>query len=156
MNTELTFADIDDAKPVRQYKSEDSAQAKLLKAYDVYAQRIDRLPNLTDSLTGAELKAAIASMDPEDQVRLAYLYYVYKGSLADGDEPVAAKEERAFKHWVIKKVVWAMMAVFAVGVGSVATFIYKDKGGEQTGTVISGLFTTAAEIAKILLSIGGQ
>lgn len=154
MNTALVFADIGDDQLVAHTKSEDSALAKLLKDYTPYAQRIDRLPNVTDTLTGKALKAAIASMEPQDQIRLAYLYYQHKGVLVVSTEPEDVKEFRHLKIRVIKTLMYAFVALVVFGIGSVTTFMFKDHGSADTSRMVTGMFSTAAEIAKVLLSIG--
>lgn len=155
MNTLDAFNDIADDKLVMQVKSPESALAKLLRDYEVYANRIDHLPNVTDTLTGASLKGAIGMLEAEDQVKLAYLYYGYKGMLElTVPESEADRQSRNLWHRVIMTLLYMVVGLFVFVMGCAFVYIFRFKNMEETGTLISGILSTAAEIAKILLSIG--
>lgn len=150
MTTVLT--DIDDDALVLTHKSPESATAKLVKEYDVYARRIERLPNMTDTSTGKELKAAIFSMAPEDQIKLAYHYYLNTGTLED--EESAEKDERKLKHWVVKWSAFVAGGLVLLLVGGALVYSHRCTAETANEPVLNGFLSTAAEIAKILLSLG--
>ena len=49
---------------------------ELIKQYNKIALNDDRLPAVTDRTTGVEFKEAIASLEPEQQIKLLYHYVV--------------------------------------------------------------------------------
>lgn len=152
MDLASVWADIADDHHVTQTRSPDSPLAQLVKLYGEYSERIDRLPSVTNTLTGLELKAAIASMEPQDQVSLAYHYYQYRGMLGNETEPME-QQEADRRWWVVKTMVYTTIGLFAFGIGSITTFMFKAKDGAAYIPVISGLFHETAEIAKVL--VGG-
>lgn len=150
MATVLT--DIDDDCLVLTHKSAESSLAKLVKEYGTYSRRIDRLPDMNEHSTGRDLKVAIASMAPEDQVMLAYHYYLNTGTLED--EAPAEKAARNFKQRITLVIVGVAAALILLLVGGAVVYSHRCTPESATEPVISGFLSTAAEIAKILLSFG--
>lgn len=144
--------DIDDDAPVLAHKSTESALAKLVKEYATYSKRIERLPDMTETSTGKDLKTAILTMAPEDQIKLAYHYYLACGTLED--EESVEKSERNFKLWVAKAVVVVVAGMVLLLVGGAVVYTHRCAPETANEPVISGFLSTAAEIAKILLSFG--
>ena len=150
MATVLT--DINDDALVLTHKSPESALAKLVQEYGTYSRRIERLPDMHPASTGKDLKAAILSMAPEDQIKLAYHYYLNCGTLEDEDP--AEKAERNFKQKVTLVIVGVIGAMVLLLVGGAVVYSHRCTPESSTEPVISGFLSTAAEIAKILLSFG--
>jgi hypothetical protein len=151
MATVLT--DISDDSLVLTHKSPESALARLVKEYDTYSKRIERLPDMTATSTGKDLKTAILSMAPEDQIKLAYHYYLACGTLEDDE--AAEKEDRKLKHFVVKVIVSVAASMVLLLVGGALVYTHRcTAAGEGSEPVINGFLSTAAEIAKILLSFG--
>jgi hypothetical protein len=149
MATVLT--DINDDALVLNHKSPESAMARLVREYGTYSQRIDRLPDMCATSTGKDLKTAILTMAPEDQIKLAYHYYLNTGTLED--DQAEEVEERKLKHFVVRIIVIVAAAMVLLLVGGAV--VYTHQCASETGEpVINGFLSTAAEIAKILLSFG--
>lgn len=150
MTTVLT--DINDDALVLSHKSPESALARLVKEYDTYSKRIERLPDMNPASTGKDLKTAILSMAPEDQIKLAYHYYLNTGTLDVEDS--GEKDERQLKHWVVKVTVVVAAALILLLVGGALVYTHRCTAETAGEPVINGFLSTAAEIAKILLSFG--
>jgi hypothetical protein len=150
MATVLT--DVNDDALVLTHKSPESALAKLVKEYATYSRRIERLPDMNEHSTGRDLKAAIVSMAAEDQVMLAYHYYLNTGTLED--EAPAEKAERNFKQKITLVIVGVAAALVLLLAGGALVYSHRCTPESSTEPVISGFLSTAAEIAKILLSFG--
>jgi hypothetical protein len=146
------FTDISDDALVLTHKSPESALAKLVKEYATYSRRIERLPDMNERSTGRDLKAAIVTMAPEDQVMLAYHYYLNTGTLED--EAPAEKAQRNFKQKLTLVVVSLAAALSLLLVGGAVVYSHRCTPESSTEPVISGFLSTAAGIAKILLSFG--
>lgn len=148
------FEDIDDDVVVLKHKSADSALGRLVAEYNQHSRRIDRLPDLTETSTGKDLKRGIAMLRTEEQVKLAYHYCLNQGIIED--ESAASVDSRKFRQWLIKAGVACSAAFMFALMGAVMAYINghhiqegrpsADNGGVQV------FLSTAAEIAKILLS----
>ena len=147
------FSDIADDQLVMQHKSADSALGKLVAAYSVHSRRIDRLPDMTITSVGADLKRGIAMLQPEEQVKLAYHYFLNQGVIED--ESVEIADARKLRHWMIKAGVAVACAFTFLVMGAVLVFVNNHQAQQGKATDNSGIqviLSTAAEIAKILLS----
>jgi len=148
------FHDIDDTYLLSERKSEESALGRLIQEYGEHAKRIDHLPDMRDDSLGRDLKAAIALMAPEDQIKLSYHYYINEGILENDAEDIRLREDRQLKHWTVKASVYLIIGLVSVLAGATIAYTFKRGAGHNDDPVIGGLLTTAAAIAKILLSVG--
>lgn len=167
---EQIFIDLVDDKPVLAHKSKDSAVAQLVREYAGYSRRIERLPDMTPDSTGRDLKSAIALMAPEDQVKLAYHYYLHQGTLeADTsvivgppapehpvvEEPATVeKDEQYLRMWVLWIFAGLTAAFFFLIMGAALAYTFKRGPNATDDPVFGGLLSIAAKAAEFFLSIG--
>lgn len=148
---------IPDDRRLAEHRDKPSPINDLLKGYNEKAERKDNeLTPLEHTATGRDLKDAIGSLSPADQLLLLSKFSNSAASLdAPWDyETAAQRDERRLKHWVIKAGVVAglFMIVCFTGAGLVLGF----QSGYLTGPVFKYFIDTAVSILKIIFSNGGS
>lgn len=164
------FAEIFESIPAERLvmsNKRDSAVAKLLEEYAVYARRIDWLPEMSGTSTYIDFRSALQTMASEDQVKLAYHYYVNQGTLEADPVPFSPplpvkreptgeseKEERVFKLWAAGGAAILFAIIFFIIVGAVLAYTFKRGDTSGDDPVVAGLLNVAAKLAEIFLSAG--
>lgn len=137
-------------------KSPTSALAKLIARYTESAKDKDFAPDVKDTWTGSDLKAAMAVLPTEDQVRIAYFYCIDTGLLEQETVVVDPEKELDMENrrLYMSLIKWGFIlaAIFAaVIVGATLAYAFRSDSNEGFEG-IRVLLSTAAEIAKIFFT----
>lgn len=140
------FSDIEDDK-VLSHKSPESSLGKLIAQYSEHAVKIDRLPDMTQTSTGADLKRGIGLMAAEDQIQLAYHYLLNQGII--DDDANDRQEERRFRRRLIMTGVVVGTAFTFLMAGAVLAFTFKNDTNLEG---IKAMLEYAAKIAQVIVT----
>lgn len=145
---------IDDTVPVAERIDRSAALKALIDDYQGHARNDATLPTINSLTTGAELKWAIALLDPSIQLAMLKKYSdTVLGKVVTGVESPELVEQRKLRHWLAKFMAVVAMSMILIMFLAVVSVIYKsDKLPE--GSIFSSIMTTAVEILKLVFSSG--
>ena len=159
MLVERVLKGISDSRAVSDHKPGKLPVDYLFEEYNEKAIHVAELPNLVPESTGRELKDAIALMDPEDQVRLLYMYLQRSGDLPDkitpSEQETEEREERHLKAWFIKGLFLLSSAVILIVTGATAMVAWRE-GHATDNPAMVALWHTAKEVLTIIVGGGGE
>lgn len=150
---------LNDTKSLDYYRNlptkEGRAITNLANSYNEKAiLRVD-LVGLQDDAKGADLRAGLATLDVEDQVKLLNNYCNDINGIAPaGDsctESPSVRDTRNFKFWVIKWMIVVVCIIMLIVTGAVAAIGLRS-GVFANGPLIDSILTMATEIIKFLMT----
>lgn len=148
---------IDDNAPVADRMDRSEALKTLIDGYQQYTHNDATLPSINSLTTGAELKWAIALLNPHVQVTLLKKYSdTVLGVPTVPVIPMEAPhvtEERRLRHWFLKFLAWLATSIIVVMTLAVVSTIVKSNSLPD-GSIFSSIMSTAVEILKLVFSTG--
>jgi|SRR6185312_2715385 len=122
----------------------------LIQTYREKALHNDNAPNLTAGSTGLDLKEGIEKLSIEDQVSILYVYLIDSKRIVPMETPDQL-EDRKFRRWTLKAIVWVIAFMSVTLFGAVAAIAYRS-GAIPSNEVISAFLEFAGEIVHLIFA----
>lgn len=149
------LSDIKDSVLLTELKTEDPAY-DLYQEYLLVADSYEKSVKLTDTATGADLKAAIDSLPSKEKLRLLHLY-AESDKVETETKHTSTKDSVVEKVWndtylrrfIIKTLIGTVVFLIIISIGAALAVAFMT-GKISDGVIINSIMDTAIEIVKMM------